>query len=633
MLRCGVLIGSKITRNRAIEDATKPFCIAARKVLIEPVTNPMKFKVLFCVAVATISLNLGTALHASTPSTVGWQPWKAGQFIEARREKRLILLDLEAVWCHWCHVMEEKTYGDPRVASLLKQHFIAVKVDQDSRPDLGKRYEEYGWPATIVFDADGRELAKLRGYIEPERMLNILAGIVKDPSPREYADDLRNNPIEISSQALLSNETREELMSRFYRTHDFKQGGLNQDQKFMDRDSVELALTLAQLGDGKAAQMADQTLGGALHLIDPVWGGAYQYSTDGDWAHPHFEKIASVQADYLKLYANAAQRTGNRGHLAAAKAIHGYVKNFLTSPEGAFYVSQDADLVQGKHSEAYFQLDDAGRRSQGVPRVDTHVYARENGWFIAAFVTLALAQDDPSPLREAIAATRWIEKNRGLPGGGFRHDERDVAGPYLDDNLAMARAYMALHVATADRQWLMRADRTAQFIAANFRSTKGGFLVAKKRDRLQPRPNVDENIQLARLFNELSHYTGKRIHRRNAEHAMRYLATEEVATFRRTEPGILLADRELRADPMHITVVGTKRDANAAALYRAALNYPVGYRRIEWWDRAEGKLPNPDVAYPRLSKPAAFICSNKVCSSPIYRAEEVAAAVELLAKN
>ncbi len=590
----------------------------------------MKLKALVFSALLVI---LCSPVQATAPSTVAWQPWTHAQFAQAKRENRLILLDLEAVWCHWCHVMEAKTYSDPRVATLLKQHFITVKVDQDSRPDLGKRYEEYGWPATIVFDADGRELAKLRGFIEPDRMLDILGRIVADPTPREYADDLRNNPIEISSQAVLSQETREELVTRFYRTHDFKSGGLNQEQKFIDRDSVELALVLGQRGDKKAVQMAHQTLGAALALIDPVWGGAYQYSTDGDWTHPHFEKIASVQADYLKLYAAAAQRTGDRGYLAAAKSIQSYVKKFLTSPDGAFYVSQDADLVQGEHSEAYFRLNDVGRRALGLPRVDTHVYARENGWLIAAFVALSQAHDDPSPLRDAITAARWIETHRSLAGGGFRHDARDAAGPYLDDNLAMARAYLALYVATADRQWLVRADRTARFIAANFKSAKGGFLVARKRDALQPRPNVDENIQLARLFNELAHYTGKRLHRQRAEHAMRYLATEEVATFRRTEPGILLADSELRTDPVHITVVGGKRDENAAVLYRAALNYPAGYRRIEWWDRAQGKLPNPDVAYPKLAKPAAFICSNKVCSSPIYRAEEIAATIELLAKN
>lgn len=591
----------------------------------------MNFKPFLLTTAATLALLSAPAF--ATTSTLAWQTWQDSHFSEAKKEQRFILLDLEAVWCHWCHVMEQKTYSDPRVTALIAKHYIPVKVDQDARPDLGKRYEDYGWPATIVFDAEGNEIVKLRGYIAPERMASILEAIVKDPSPIRYFDHLRDNPTEISRQAALSMENREELTGRFYRAHDFNMGGLNQDQKFVDRNSVELALTLGHAGDKRAAQMARQTLDGALNLIDPAWGGAYQYSTDGDWNHHHFEKIMSVQADYLRLYASAWRYTKDLPYLDAARAIRQYVKTFLTSPEGAFYVSQDADLVQGEHSEDYFKLDAAARRALGVPRVDTHLYSRENGWMISALATLAQTGADEAALQDATKAARWVEKHRGLPGGGFRHDAKDSAGPYLDDNLAMARAYLSLYVVSADRQWLTRAGRTADFIAKNFKADIGGFLTSVKRGKLAPRPNTDENIQTARLFNDLTHYFGRADFRNHAEHAMRYLVTDEIATYRRTEPGILLADQEMRTDPTHITVVGTKRDATALALYRRAIALPDGYRRIEWWDRAEGRLPNPDVAYPKLAKPAAFICTDKICSSPIYDPDEIAPTIQRLAKS
>ena len=586
----------------------------------------------FLPAAAFVSALLTGAAFGAPPS-LPWKPWQDSHFTQAKKEQRFILLDLEAVWCHWCHVMEQKTWSDARVAALIAKHYIAVKVDQDARPDLGKRYEDYGWPATIVFDAEGREIVKLRGYIPPERMVSILEAIVKDPSPIRYVDYLRDNPIEISTDAALSPGNREELAARFYRTHDFKMGGLDQAQKFMDRDSVELALTLGQAGDNRAALMARQTLDGALNLIDPAWGGAYQYSTEGDWNHRHFEKIMAVQADYLRLYATASRFTQDARYLDAAKAIRRYVKNFLTSPDGAFYVSQDADLVQGEHSEDYFRLGDAARRALGVPRVDTHVYSRENGWMISALAALAQADADDVAMQEAINAARWIEKNRSLPGGGFRHDARDSAGPYLDDNLAMARAYLALYVVSADRQWLGKARRCADFIAKNFRANQGGFLTSVARGKLVPRPNTDENIQTARLFNELAHYTGHAAFRQQAEHAMRYLVTDEIATYRRTEPGILLADREMRSDPMHITVVGAKHNPTALALYRRALAFPEGYRRVEWWDRKEGKLPNPDVAYPKFAWPVAFVCTDKICSSPIVEPDEIAPTVLRLSKT
>ncbi|MBL8510738.1 MAG: thioredoxin domain-containing protein, partial [Betaproteobacteria bacterium] len=365
----------------------------------------MTLKRIFALLVALAlfgSLGISSSTAASGPSLVAWQPWQDSQFDRAKREKRFILLDLEAVWCHWCHVMEKETYNNPKVADYIKQHYIAVKVDQDARPDISKRYEDYGWPATVVFNAEGKEIVKLRGYIPPERMMAILTNIVEDPSPIVYIDQLRDNPTEISKQPRLTDELRAELTKRFYSTHDYKLGGLNQDQKFMDRDSVELALMLAQKGDKKALEMAMQTLDGALNLIDPVWGGAYQYSTDGDWDHKHFEKIMSVQTDYLKLYANAYRITGEKRYEAAARLIYRYVNEFLTSPEGGYFTSQDADLVPGEHSEDYFKLDNPSRRALGFPRIDTHVYTRETAWMIAALAAVSQAFSVQTPLQEAI---------------------------------------------------------------------------------------------------------------------------------------------------------------------------------------------------------------------------------------
>src|SRR5438067_3298284 len=115
-------------------------------------------------------LFLGGSLWAGA---IDWQPWSDGVFDRARRENRFVLLDLEAVWCHWCHVMDETTYADPKVAALINARYVAVKVDQDSRPDLSNRYEDYGWPATIVFNESGGEIVKRRGYMPPDEMASI----------------------------------------------------------------------------------------------------------------------------------------------------------------------------------------------------------------------------------------------------------------------------------------------------------------------------------------------------------------------------------------------------------------------------------------------------------------------------
>ena len=573
----------------------------------------------------------------SKPSQIEWQPWSDSVFERAARENRFVLLDLEAVWCHWCHVMDEVTYSDPKVVELIKSRYIPVRVDQDSRPDISRRYENYGWPATVVFNAEGGEIVKRRGYLAPPVMISMLEEIIVDPSPVDYADD---EPIaKFADNPLLSPKLRESLERGFYDTHDAKLGGLKQAQKFIDHDTVEYGLLRAGQGDKKAEEMTRRTLTAALKLVDPAWGGVYQYSTDSDWDHPHFEKIMAMQAEPLRLYALAYGQFRDPRYLQAVRDIHRYVTAFLRSPEGAFYTSQDADLVQGEHSEKYFALDDAARRKLGIPVVDKHRYSRENGWMISALATAYTVTGERAYLDDAQRAARWIVANRSLSGGGFRHDERDVAGPYLEDTLAMGDAFLALYTATGSREWLGRAQSSAAFIEQHFRGTQPGYLTSAPRagSRLQPKSNIDENIPLARFTNLLHRYTGAVSYRAMSDYALRMLVTEEVADSQITAPGILLAAFESVNDPLHITIVGGKDDAAAVALFDSALRYAAVYRRIEWWDRREGNMPNPDLRYPQLPRAAAFICTDSTCSLPIFDAakvpNEVARSVRQVAKN
>jgi uncharacterized protein YyaL (SSP411 family) len=402
--------------------------------------------------------------------------------------------------------------------------------------------------------------------------------------------------------------------------YDFKHGSWGTVHKFLQSDPVEYTMELAAGGDTRARKMAIQTLDAQLALMDPVWGGVYQYSHGGVWENPHFEKIMSIQAANLRIYALAYSQFKDPKYRETAASIRKYLKAFLTSPEGAFYTSQDSDQKQGEHAEEYFRLDDAGRRKLGIPRIDKHVYARENGWVIEALAVAGGVTGEKEYTQDAVRAAEWIVANRGLPGGGFRHDAKDASGPYLGDTLAMARAFLQLYATTADRLWLKRAEESAGFIAANFRNAGGkpGFVTSKNMPGgFQPEPQRDENIQMARFANLLSHYTGNKGYRAWADEAMKYLSAPAVAE-RRPVAGVLLADRELRSDPTHITIVGSKADPEARKLYEAALEYPGGYLRVEFWDAAEGPLPNPDVQYPRLKKAAAFACTAGRCSLPIY---------------
>ncbi len=128
-------------------------------------------------------LALAAAPLARAEEAITWQPWSDEAFAQAKAEHKFVILDLQAIWCHWCHVMDATTYQDPKVVQLLGSHYVALKVDQDSRPDLANRYEDYGWPATIVFAADGSEIVRRRGYISPPQMAAMLQAIIDDPSP------------------------------------------------------------------------------------------------------------------------------------------------------------------------------------------------------------------------------------------------------------------------------------------------------------------------------------------------------------------------------------------------------------------------------------------------------------------
>ena len=556
---------------------------------------------------------------------IQWRGWSDDLFATAKKEHKFVILDLEAVWCHWCHVMDDTTYRDPKVIQLMGDKYIAVKVDQDSRPDISNRYEDFGWPATVVFGDDGKEIVIRQGYIPVGTMRSLLQAIIDDPTP---GPSVRAVAQVHAAGPSLAADVRKELVHRTDFTYDDKFGAWGTVQKFMDWDGVEYSMNLAALGDKRGEQMAKGTLAGQLHLIDPVWGGVYQYSTDGDWDHPHFEKIMQMQAEDMRTYAYAYSMWHNPVDLKAANDIHGFLTNFMKSPEGAFYVSMDADIHDGEHSAGYFALNDADRRKQGIPRIDKHQYSRENGWVINALCALYAATGDMSVLDEAKTAANWVIANRSISDtGGFRHNERDPAGPYLGDTVSMGRAMLSLYTVTADRAWLTRAQAAADFIAAHFTAANYVGVATSaltENETFQPRPELDENTMVARFANLLSHYTGKAEDRKLAEAAMSYLAASSVAESRGTMvAGILLADTEMTTDPLHVTVVGKKADEPAQKLFATALGFYKPYRRLEWFDVTEGKLPNADVDYPILPKPAAFICTGSACSSPAYTPEDL----------
>jgi uncharacterized protein len=548
--------------------------------------------------------------HAETPS-LPRQKWDPALFDKAAKENKYILLHMAAVWCHWCHVMEGTTYADPAIQKTILGKFIPVRVDQDADPELSYHYEDWGWPATIMLDKDGNEIFKRRGYIPPELFSKLLVAVIEDPSALPSLD----KTVEIDPNAVgLSADRRAKMEAGLLAGYDRQHGGFGEAQHFIQADTMEWALERSRplkrnTGNDVWKDVAARTLGGARKIIDPVWGGMFQYSDKMDWSGPHFEKLLNIQRDAMRSYVLAYEINHDSADLEAAQDIARWLMDFMRAPSGAFYTSQDADVAAGAQ-----------------PPIDRNSYARENGWAVASLATLYDVTGDKKLLDAAQRSFDWVLANRRAPNGGFGHSRAANDDTHLGDTLAMAEAAMALYRSTAERRYLASAIEFTTVIAHDNKDPAGGYMVrapepGAKGVLARPVKQIDENVAAIRLFNLLARNTGKATFRDDAEHGMRYLLQLGENDF--VLPGALVADRELGREPAHVTIVGRKDDPEAQALYAAARTYPTRYLRIEWLDEREGPLPAADVEYPEMPQTAAFACANGTCSLPVFEADQV----------
>ncbi len=422
---------------------------------------------------------------------LAWSEYGKEAFDRAKRENKLVLLDGAAEWCHWCHVMEATSYHDARVRKILDESFITIKVDVDARPDLEERYGDWGWPATIVFSPGAEEIAKYKGYIAPDDFVHLLEEVVRanrESHEKKSAPEIVRTRLSPDAFAYAARDTEARLASYW----DDDEGGWGRMQKAPIGGNNAWLLHRARAGDAGSAEArknAELVLHKQAKIIDPVWGGIYQYSAASDWDHPHFEKLATFQAPAIENYAEAFALTKDVFYKDRALAVRDYVKNHLTRADGGFYTTQDADL--NAHDRAhpfmsghdFYARDDAQRRSVGEPRVDTHVYARENGLLIAAHVSLYEGTNDPTALAAALAAANSVYATHATSSGAVAHDAEPRAKVlFLADNAAFGLACVRLHAATRDPVHLERARKIAAFIESELAAPQNAGLFASTKD-------------------------------------------------------------------------------------------------------------------------------------------------------
>ena len=379
---------------------------------------------------------------------------------------------------------------------------------------------------------------------------------------------------------ILSDECRRRLRYMHMQSFDWKHGGLLSPIKFIDRDSVEYSLVIAADGDKNEKRMAKLTLDNAIALIDPIWGGVYQYSTLSKWDVPHYRKTMAAQAGHLKLYSLAYGYLQSANYLNATKLIQNYIKNFMTSNKGAFYAGQSGN-VKGMDPKKYFSYATKEREEIGFPEIDKRILTRENGWIIEALATHAEYCNDSKSLIMAIRAADWINKNCRTAKGGYLTNTTTNRPLHLSDTLGMARAMLQLYRNTFEEKYLKYSCESLNFINQNFRNNYYGYYnkIMHVDYNTQPR-QIDENISLTRFANLLAYYSREEKFNKISKHGLRYLSIPEIATARIEEAGILLVDREIQTPPLTININGDKDNKQVRNFLEIARKQKGWYKLI-----------------------------------------------------
>jgi len=310
--------------------------------------------------------------HAYNP--VDWFPWSEEAFEIARRDNKPIFLSIGYSTCHWCHVMEHESFEHEAVANLLNEHFVAVKVDREERPDVDSLYMTVcqaltghgGWPLTVIMTPDKKPF--FAGTYFPREskygragLIDILEAVRKQwtESPDKLlqaADSITEEITRITSktkQGELSEQTLRLALEHYRETYDARYGGFGQAPKFPAAHNLSLLLRLyRRYKDPVALDMAEKTLEAMYRggMYDHIGFGFARYSTDEKWLVPHFEKMLYDNALLATAYIEAYLITGTELYADVAKQIFTYILRDMTHPEGGFYSAEDADSegVEGK---------------------------------------------------------------------------------------------------------------------------------------------------------------------------------------------------------------------------------------------------------------------------------------------
>ena len=525
-------------------------------------------------------------------SEIAWRTWGDQAFAEARAQDKPVLLAISAVWCHWCHVMDETSYSDPEVIRAINERYVPIRVDNDQRPDVNRRYNMGGWPTTAFLTSSG-DILTGGTYMPPDQMASALLRI---------ADYYRANQPEIASRVL---ESRKRAASGVARSagrlepgavdfildavraaYDEEYGGFGSAPKFPQTDALLLLLEQSVIRqDDELRRMAAHTLekmtGGGTY--DHVEGGFFRYSTTQDWSVPHFEKM-------LEDHAGLVQALTLAGMTEALDKTIGYLDRVLRDPKTGLYAgSQDAD-------EQYYSLDAEERAHATPPYVDRRVYTSWNA-------ALAISYGE--------RAERLIDalfKRAYRRGEGMLHSE-GVGGQLADQVWSLWAAVRAYQYGFGD-SWLEIALDLAEHLEQRYADPElGGYL---------DHAGADENVELGRL--------GERI-KPLAENSIAAIALLELDTLQ-GDPASPYRERARRALES-VAALPQQYGLMAAVFARAvdrlphAIKVTTGNPELA----AAARAAHPYVVIDPKGDQRAVVCVGTICLAPVSTPTAVAEAI------
>ncbi|MDP1904750.1 MAG: thioredoxin domain-containing protein [Pseudomonadota bacterium] len=435
--------------------------------------------------------------HAHNP--VDWFAWGEEAFDKARRENKPIFLSIGYSTCHWCHVMEVESFENPEIARLLNAHFVAIKVDRETRPDLDHLYMTAvnlltghgGWPMTTLLTPEGKVFYG-GTYFRPDDLARLLGNA--DRAWREQRQEIQANAAQVTQAvekamavqagaAELKPELAAETARGLLQGHDELQGGFGHAPKFPNEPLLALWLDQVRRGGEEATPVAtpaaildaletDLAAMAAGGIHDQAGGGFHRYATDSDWLVPHFEKMLYNQAQLARLYVGAYALTGKDDYARVARRALDFVLREMTAPSGGFYSALDADSEGG---EGRYYLWTPAEIRKALNAEDAafaihHYSLTESGNFEGSNI-LHLSKPVTGAERVRLdridAALLKAREKRPYP----HRDDKVLTGWNGLMIAALAEAAGALH----EPRYLDAAKRAAEFLWQKHRRPNGGL--------------------------------------------------------------------------------------------------------------------------------------------------------------